>query len=99
MLQRRARTSEKRPASPGWVIPRKLSDLIKVCSLNCGLFSIVCDAVDCECQSLVFHNEVCDRTFAQTLQKRQEITLGEADEEITLANSLQYNMVIQACIS
>lgn len=30
---------------------------------------------------------------------RQETTLGEADKLVTFAISLQYNMVVQACIS
>lgn len=32
-------------SSQGWVIPHKWSDLIKVCSLNCELPSMLCSVV------------------------------------------------------
>lgn len=44
--QQHAGTSKRLPeSSQGWVIPHKWSDLIKVCSLNCGLPSMLCSVV------------------------------------------------------
>ena len=51
-------------SSQCWEIPHKLSDLVKVYDLNCGFFSIGCNAVDCEYQVFIFHSEVQDKMLA-----------------------------------